>query len=312
MASLPPCDLVAEELVADELLLVVDVLLDAVRQHHVVQALVRVARDLRVPADELEVVLEATLPRTALCTSRSSEARRSVRPAHGIDRTTSHPRESCTAAAQIPVQIPSVETVASRRENGVLGGLIYEDIYFASICFSRCSTACGSDPLEPGAGNDPAAVRTRSPSTGSATPRRGSPTRRQRRFQHRVLRADVAQQYAHHDGHRDDHEPERHRSISPAARQRRPLDRGRLPGYDEVYRLDVVGGADKVHGVIVDGPDIARRSPHRPRARRSTRRCANMVKWNRDDEAEIATFRADKIDRLTIPDSGSYTMPPAR
>ena len=63
MASLPPFVLVLEEVVADELLLVVDVLLGAVADDHVVDALERVARDLRALADDLEVVLEGAFPR---------------------------------------------------------------------------------------------------------------------------------------------------------------------------------------------------------------------------------------------------------
>jgi hypothetical protein len=54
---------VAEKVVADELLLVVDVLFRSVRHHHVVQALKRGARRLRALADELQVVLEAAFPR---------------------------------------------------------------------------------------------------------------------------------------------------------------------------------------------------------------------------------------------------------
>ncbi len=54
--------LVLEEVVANELLLVVRVLLDAVPDDHVVRALERVARDLRVLPDDLEVVLEGALP----------------------------------------------------------------------------------------------------------------------------------------------------------------------------------------------------------------------------------------------------------
>ena len=54
--------LVLEEVVADELLLVVDVLLGPVADDHVVEALVRVARDLRPLADDRQVVLEAALP----------------------------------------------------------------------------------------------------------------------------------------------------------------------------------------------------------------------------------------------------------
>jgi hypothetical protein len=55
-------DLVAEEVVTDQLLLVVDVLLGAVRDHHVVQALKRIARDLRPFAHDVQVLLETAFP----------------------------------------------------------------------------------------------------------------------------------------------------------------------------------------------------------------------------------------------------------
>ena len=58
----PAVLLVLEEVVADQLLLVVDVLFLAVRQDHVVDALERGARDLRVLADDLQVVLEGAVP----------------------------------------------------------------------------------------------------------------------------------------------------------------------------------------------------------------------------------------------------------
>ena len=53
---------VAEEVEAHELLLVVDVLLGAVRNHHVVHALKRVARHVRPLADDRKVLFEAPLP----------------------------------------------------------------------------------------------------------------------------------------------------------------------------------------------------------------------------------------------------------
>lgn len=84
---------------------------------------------------------------------------------------------------------------------------------------------------------------------------------------------------------------------------------GSLPGYDEVYQLDVVAGADAVHGVIVDGPDIAVITAPTAGATLDAT-VANMLTWSRDDAAEIATFRTDQLDRITIPDSGSYSIAP--
>ena len=84
---------------------------------------------------------------------------------------------------------------------------------------------------------------------------------------------------------------------------------GFLPGYDEVYQLDVVAGPDEVHGVIVDGPDIAVFTAPTAGATLDAT-VANTLTWTRDDAAEIATFRADEIDRVTITDTGSYSLAP--
>jgi hypothetical protein len=34
----------------------------------------------------------------------------------------------------------------------------------------------------------------------------------------------------------------------------------------------------------------------------------NIITWDREDGADIATLDTDNIDRLTIPDTGSYSM----
>lgn len=82
---------------------------------------------------------------------------------------------------------------------------------------------------------------------------------------------------------------------------------GTANGYDEVYQLDVISGANEVVGVIVDGPDL--HTITKPTAGASLdSTIANMLEWDRDETADIITFRADKIDRITITDSGSYSM----
>ncbi len=58
----PTMLLVLEEVVADQLLLVVDVLFLPVRQHHVVDALERRSRDLRVLSYDGEIILERARP----------------------------------------------------------------------------------------------------------------------------------------------------------------------------------------------------------------------------------------------------------
>jgi hypothetical protein len=80
--------LVAEELVADQLLLVVDVLLDTVRQHHVVQSLVRVTGGVRVLANQLEVLLEGAFPGELFVGLEVLELGDLSHETHALDRTT--------------------------------------------------------------------------------------------------------------------------------------------------------------------------------------------------------------------------------
>jgi hypothetical protein len=82
---------------------------------------------------------------------------------------------------------------------------------------------------------------------------------------------------------------------------------GRMANYDEVYQLDVVSGADEVRGVIVDGPDIHMfTAPLAGATLDSTMQ--NPVTWDRGETADITTFDAEEIDRITISDTGSYMM----
>jgi len=84
---------------------------------------------------------------------------------------------------------------------------------------------------------------------------------------------------------------------------------GSAPDYDEVYALDVISGADEVRNVIVDGPDIHHiTSPTAGASLDSA--IANDLKWDRDEPADVITFRTDKIDRITITDTGTYSMGP--
>jgi hypothetical protein len=83
---------------------------------------------------------------------------------------------------------------------------------------------------------------------------------------------------------------------------------GTAAGYDEVYQLDVVSGADKVEGVIVDGPDIHHfTAPQAGATLDST--VANKMTWERADAADIATFRVGDLNHITIDDSGSFMIP---
>lgn len=84
---------------------------------------------------------------------------------------------------------------------------------------------------------------------------------------------------------------------------------GRMAGYDEVYRLDVESGADKVTNVIVDGPDIhVFTAPTAGATLDSTQQ--NAVTWSRDESADITAFDSGEIDKITIADTGSYMMSP--
>jgi hypothetical protein len=85
---------------------------------------------------------------------------------------------------------------------------------------------------------------------------------------------------------------------------------GRAAGYDQTYQLDVISGNDEVRGVIVDGPDLHHiTAPTAGASLDST--VAIELKWDRDDAADIITFRSDAIDRIAITDSGTYSMGPA-
>ena len=83
---------------------------------------------------------------------------------------------------------------------------------------------------------------------------------------------------------------------------------GTAAGYDEAYELNVISGGDKVMGVIVDGPDIHTFTlPALGATLDST--VANDMKWSRAAAADVATFRVGDLDRLTIADTGDFSIP---
>jgi hypothetical protein len=84
---------------------------------------------------------------------------------------------------------------------------------------------------------------------------------------------------------------------------------GTAPGYDQVYILDVVSGADRVEGVRVDGPDIHVFSQPTEGATVDPTIPLPLV-WSRENAADTATLHADNIDAITIPDSGTYSLAP--
>lgn len=84
--------------------------------------------------------------------------------------------------------------------------------------------------------------------------------------------------------------------------------RGTGAGYDEVYILDVDSGQDYVHDVRVDGPSIHTFSE--PTAGATVDATLPlMVKWT-EDNADAAAIDAENIDRVSIPDTGSYSVSP--
>ena len=89
---------------------------------------------------------------------------------------------------------------------------------------------------------------------------------------------------------------------------------GSANGYDEVYQLDVVSGADKVEAVRVDGPDI--HSFTAPIAGASLDSTMPVtVTWARIQTADEARFQSDNGgggggNAITIPDTGTYSMAP--
>ena len=82
---------------------------------------------------------------------------------------------------------------------------------------------------------------------------------------------------------------------------------GRQNGYDEVYILDIESGADNVHDVRVDGPDV--HIFNKPLAGSTVDSTMPLeVDWLRDDTADLASIDTDRLERLSIPDSGTYML----
>jgi hypothetical protein len=83
--------------------------------------------------------------------------------------------------------------------------------------------------------------------------------------------------------------------------------RGTAPGYDEVYILDVVSGADTVEGVRVDGPDIhVFTAPTAGATVDST--MPIDIAWSRNVVADSASIRTERLDALAIDDTGTFML----
>ncbi len=176
--------------------------------------------------------------------------------------------------------------------------------YFASFALLA---ACSSDPLEPGAGSDPGAGTKTLSVDGSAS---ASP-----RVANAKLSTDFNTEFSVRialDGTAVTTGTVTVQSAGATTNLTYTADNGghwigTAANYDEVYRLDVVSGEDKITGVIVDGPSIhVITAPTAGASLDST--VNNPVTWDREEEADLATIDTETLDRLTIPDSGTYMM----
>jgi hypothetical protein len=82
---------------------------------------------------------------------------------------------------------------------------------------------------------------------------------------------------------------------------------GTAPGYDEVYVLDVVSGADEVADVRVDGPDIHTfKAPLMGATVDST--MPLELTWDRQQQADTVDLNVPELDTITLTDAGSYVL----
>lgn len=83
---------------------------------------------------------------------------------------------------------------------------------------------------------------------------------------------------------------------------------GSQPGYYEVYQFDIVDGADEVTNVRVDGPDIHTFTA--PILGASVIATAPLqITWGRDEKSDSAYLDTKEVQKLQIPDEGSYLLP---
>jgi hypothetical protein len=78
-------------------------------------------------------------------------------------------------------------------------------------------------------------------------------------------------------------------------------------GYDEVYVLDVISGADAATGIRVDGPDF--HTFVKPTAGETVDSTLPLeVTWSAREPADSTAIRADAIDWVSIPDEHTYSL----
>lgn len=180
---------------------------------------------------------------------------------------------------------------------------------FASIVLVLGLAACGGSNLDPGAGNDPGTGTGTLAIEGSAhaSPRNDLVNARTNTEFETDLRVRVSL----------NNQTVTTGTVTVTSTSGKvaltygPDNRwtGTAPSYDEVYILDIESGPDKISGVRVDGPDIHVFSAPTAGANvDSTMPLA--IAWDREDQADSASLRAENVDSLSIADSGSYSLAP--
>lgn len=177
-----------------------------------------------------------------------------------------------------------------------------------SICLLVALTACGGSDLDPGAGDDPG--------TGTSTLTVDGSVSANPRFSNARTSGEFETDFSVRiqlNGQNVTQGTVTMTSSSGTVVLAYDQDnngrwRGNGAGYDEVYILDVDSGLDYVHDVRVDGPSIHTfKEPIAGATVDAT--MPLMVKWN-EDNADSAAIDAENVDRIAIPDTGSYSVSP--
>jgi hypothetical protein len=169
---------------------------------------------------------------------------------------------------------------------------------------------CGSDPLEPGAGNDLGSGTSTLTVEGGAratprSPNASAPEQFDTEFAIRISNAGVAMTTG---------------KVEVTSLGGKVLltydsvrDGGRWTGtqasYFEVYEFNIDdGGANNVKGVRIDGPDIHVFTS--PTLGASVNATAMVpVAWSRDDQSVSAQMDTKQVEKTAITDTGAYQLP---
>lgn len=176
---------------------------------------------------------------------------------------------------------------------------------FTLVCLASALAACGGDPLDPGAGDDPG--------TGSST---------------LLIDADIhAEHQVDNASSATDFDTEMEVTIekngqavttgtvtvtSAGGTVELAYDtdgrwRATQGGYHEVYELSVTSGDDFVEGVRVDGPALHYFTT--PTAGATVDSTVPLeVVWAAGEAADTATIETKESDRITIADTRAYTL----